>query len=543
MPVLLTYKEILLRLCWVSRPVFTKTMIFLLNHSIERSAKRFPKKEAFKCLNKSITYQELDEKTNQLALYLIKVGVSKGDRVGIYLNRCLESAIAVYGILKAGAAYVPLNPGAPPAHTSFVIDDCGIEHIVTGALQRKGMEAVLEVTPGLKTVAGMVADWSLPTTGWEKIFELAGKPQLSEPVLESDLAYILYTSGSTGTPKGIMHTHHSGLSYARLSVASYDLNENDRFANHSPLHFDISTLGYFAAPYLGATTVILSDAHTKMPASQAQVIEKEKITIWYSVPLALLQMLQAGVLNNLDASSLRWVFFAGEPFTTKHLRSLMQIWTHSEFSNLYGPTETNVCTHYQLPAPPETDEPISIGRVWANTQSLVLDENDCEVNPGDVGELVIRSPTMMYGYWKKPELNQKCFFKRKNAAGVEETYYRTGDSVKINKAGDFVFIGRRDRQVKVRGYRIELDQISNVLLLHEAVEEAAVFTLQGKLQEVSIHAQVLLKEGTVLAETELEQIVQEKLPSYAIPETIKVVERLPRTPTGKINHLKLEGRC
>ena len=513
-------------------------MIFLLSHSIDQSARRFPTKEAFRCMNDALTYQELAKKTDQLALQLIASGVKKGDRVGVYMNRCLDSAIAVYGILKAGAAYVPLNPAAPKAHSRFVISDCGIEFIVSNMAQRRGLKALLKETADIKQVIGVDIELSVPTVSWESVFGHEGTPEPSAPVLESDLAYILYTSGSTGKPKGIMHTHHSGLSFARLAVSLYAINENDRLANHSPLHFDISTLAYFAAPYVGATAVILTDAHTKMPVSQAQLISKEQITIWYSVPLALLQMIQANVLEGLEISALRWVLFAGEPFPTKHLRSLMQLWPNPGFGNLYGPTETNVCTYFNLHEAPANDEPIPIGKAWENTQCLVLDAEDKPLVPGESGELVVRSPTMMYGYWNKPELNAKCFFKRRNAAGIEETYYRTGDLVREHE-GELIFLGRLDRQVKVRGYRIELDEIANVLLQHKAVDEAAVFVVEKEEEGASIHAQVLLKDGAVVSEAELGMLASEHLPKYAVPEQIAIATDFPRTATGKIDHLKI----
>lgn len=513
-------------------------MNYLLSHSIENSAKSFPDKEAFRCLNNAITYSELSKKTDQLAEYLITNGLKKSDRVGVYLNRCLDSAIAIYGILKAGGAYVPLNPEAPASHTRFVVADCGIKHVVTNSAQRRGLKSICKEELPKFHVIGLSLE-EVSSASWDEVYSLEGNVSLDAPVLESDLAYILYTSGSTGRPKGIMHTHHSGLSFAKLAIETYQINENDRIANHSPLHFDISTLGYFAAPYVGATTVILTDAHTKMPASQAQLIEKEKISIWYSVPLALLQMIKANTLNEIDVSNLRWVLFAGEPFPTKHLRNIMNSWPKVGFGNLYGPTETNVCTFYNLNEAPKTDERISIGKPWQNTQSLIVDNDDIPVEPGEVGELLVRSPTLMYGYWKKPELNERCFFKTQNEAGIEEVYYRTGDLVRMNDTGNLVFLGRKDRQVKVRGYRIELDEIANVLLQHEAVEEAAVFVVGSKTDEPIIQAQVLLKDGCKADEGELNSLAINHLPKYAIPEQIKINTEFPRTATGKIDHIKL----
>ena len=181
-------------------------------------------------------------------------------------------------------------------------------------------------------------------------------------ILESDLAYIMYTSGSTGAPKGIMHTHHSGLSYAKLSTQVYDVKPSDRIANHAPLHFDISTFGYFSGPLASATTVIIPDAYTKLPASLSTLMEQEKISIWYSVPLALVQLLHNGVLEARDLSSLRWVLYGGENFMPKYIRSLMALWSNATFSNVYGPAEVNQCTFYHLNMPPESDGPIPIGK-------------------------------------------------------------------------------------------------------------------------------------------------------------------------------------
>lgn len=514
-------------------------MHYLITHSLEKSAQKFPEKEAFKCLNKTLTYNELNKKTDQLALQLIKSGVQKGDRVGVYLNRCIETPLAIYGIMKAGAAYVPLNPNAPTAHTSYVINDCGIKHIVSNPTQKKGLAKVLSEKVEVNTIIGLSTDWVTPTISWSKVFELKGSPEPSLPLMEDDLAYILYTSGSTGKPKGIMHTHHSGLSYARLAIELYGLSRNDRFANHSPLHFDISTFCYFASPYLGASTVILTDAHTKMPASQAQLIEKENITVWYSVPLALLQMIQNGLLKERNMISLRWVLFAGEPFTTKHLRTLMQLWPVSKFSNIYGPTELNQCTYYNVPEPPKTDDPIPLGKFWGNTHGLILDENDREVAFGEIGELVVRSPTMMHGYWNKPELNETCFFHRITPSGIKEMYYRTGDLVRVDEFGDFVFLGRKDRQIKIRGYRIELDEIANVLLQHTYVVEAAVFTVKNLDGETAISAQVILGTGKNTSPEELKIFISALLPAYSVPEEVVIAEAFPRTATGKIDHLKL----
>ena len=166
---------------------------------------------------------------------------------------------------------------------------------------------------------------------------------------ETDLAYIIFTSGSTGRPKGIMHSHFSALNYARLSANTYELEESDVLSNFSSLHFDMSTMDYLTVTYAGASAVIISEAYTKIPASLSRLMQDEAISIWYSVPFALIQLLQHGLLEQRDLSSLRWVLYGGEPFAPKHLKKLMDLWPHARFSNVYGPAEVNQCTYYHLP--------------------------------------------------------------------------------------------------------------------------------------------------------------------------------------------------
>lgn len=515
-------------------------MVYLLPHTIERAAEQFPDQDAFRCANRALTYAGLARQMGQLSRLLIETGVQKGDRVGVYMNRSLETATAVYGIMNAGAAFVPLDPEAPPARTRFLLQDCGIQHLITNPSQRNSLKQVLTDEVTVQTVIGLREDWPVPTISWEEVAQMPATRPSAVRMLEQDLAYIMYTSGTTGAPKGIMHTHYSGLSYARLSAALYGLNEKDRIGNHAALHFDISTLGYFTSPLVAATTVIIPDAHTKMPASLSKLMEDEQLTVWYSVPLALVQLLQQGVLEQRDLSRLRWVLFGGEPFPAKHLRSLMQWWPQARFSNVYGPAEVNQCTYYHVPAPPPTDEPIPLGRVWANTEMRIVDEQDQPVKMGEPGELLIRSATRMKGYWRRPDLTEKGFFRRTTTSGYEEIFYRTGDLVRLDPAGNLLFLGRKDRQIKTRGYRVELDEVEAVLMAHPAVEAAAVFPVRHGDEGLLIQAAVTLKDKAAVDEMALRNHVGASIPWYAVPQNITFTQMLPRTAAGKINYTQLQ---
>ncbi|MEM1327114.1 MAG: amino acid adenylation domain-containing protein [Bacteroidota bacterium] len=524
----------------ISHLTAKRSQIYLLPQSIQYNAQNHPNQAAFKCLNNAITYQKLDEKTNQLAHWLIEKGIQKGDRIGVFMNRCLESAIAIYGIMKAGAAYVPLDPSAPADRIRFVMNDCAISIILTTKGQRRQLKEVIAEPSSLQYIFGcFLKNEDYQYEDWTALERNSITPPKVN-ILGQDLAYIMYTSGSTGQPKGIMHTHDSGLAYAKLSAALYDLNKNDIIANHAPLHFDISTLGYFTSMYVGATTIIVSDAHTKMPASLSQLIENEKITIWYSVPLALIQLLQRGVLEERDCSSIRWVLFGGEVFPTKHLRAIMQQWSQARFCNVYGPAEVNQCTYYHLDEPPQEDDAIPIGYIWNNTEGIILDENDEVIDHQGVGELLIRSATRMQGYWNRPDLTAKGFFRQRDSSGFERIFYRTGDLVQRNAKGELLFLGRKDRQIKTRGYRVELDAVTAVLLSHEAVAEAAVYSIKNEADETAIEAALLLKDGETLDLSAIKKIATEKLPLYARPQAYRILDEFPRGATGKIDFKQLQ---
>jgi len=513
--------------------------IFTLPHLIETAASKSPDREAFRCLDKSISYVELHQKSDKLASFLKNIGIQKGERIGIYMNRCIETALAVYGVLKSGAAYVPLDPFAPISTTLSVISDCNIEYLITNTSQKRKISQLLESPIMLKAIIGDIEELPVTTVSWNTIFGCSLENYKPTNILEQDLAFILYTSGSTGVPKGIMHTHYSALSLAKIVANTYDFNSEDIFGNPAPLHFDPSTFGYFVAPLVGATTVIVPDAHLKMPSSLSALISKEKITVWYSVPLMLIQLLVSNTLQKHDFSSLRWVLFAGEVFITKHLRALMQLWPQARFSNLYGPAELILCTFYNIETPPLTDDPIPIGTVWNNTEYKILGEYNTEVSTGTTGELIVRSATLMTGYWNNKTLTDQAFFRVKVADGYDHIFYRTGDLAKEDEQGQLLFLGRNDRQIKLRGYRVELDEVELTFLRHEEVEEVAVIVLGKDKEAQELVVAIKTKTGQKIDAQQLLEFCKSSLPIYAIPKIVEFMDDFPRTSSGKISRKEI----
>jgi acyl-coenzyme A synthetase/AMP-(fatty) acid ligase len=292
----------------------------------------------------------------------------------------------------------------------------------------------------------------------------------------------------------------------------------------------------------GGAVVIIPEYVTKFPASHSQLLQDEKITVSYTVPFALIQLMERGALDSRDLTGLRWVLFAGEVFPTKHLRELMKLWPDKRFSNLYGPTETNVCTYYHVPQlADDFEDTIPIGLACANEEMLVLDAEDQPVAPGEAGELLVRGGTVMRGYWGRPDLNERGFYRRSVFGHYEDVFYRTGDLVLQLPDGNFRYFGRKDRQVKTRGYRVELDEVEVALLSHEDVKEAAVYTISDGAGSNLIEAAVIPNEGTELTHALLAKHVGEKLPPYAVPIKIHVMADFPRTSTGKINRRELQA--
>lgn len=511
-----------------------------LSTLLDRAAERAPDREAFRYGGYGLTYAAAAERSDRLARTLTAHGVARGDRVGLYLDKGLESAVTLFGIMKAGAAYVPLDPAAPLSRLEYMINHCGIRLVISADNKQSQLGELGRRCPTLETIVGTTAadDSRLRTVGWEEVDAMPAR-SLPSRGTASDLAYIMFTSGSTGMPKGIMHTHDSGFAYARAAMELYQVGQDDRLGNHSPLHFDMSTFEYFSGPMAGATTVIIPEAYTRMPASLSQLMEKERLTFWYSVPFALIQLLLRGVLEKRDLTSLRWVLFGGEPFPPKYLQALMKHWPQARFCNVYGPAEVNQCTYYHVPpAPTDIDAPIPIGHVWDAAEGLILDESERPAPAGGTGELVIRSATMMRGYWNRPDLNEHAFYR---PSPPERPYYRTGDLVRTDTDGILHFLGRKDRLVKLRGYRVELDEVELVLLRHDAVEEAAAIVRINEPEPPELEAAVILKPGVQADEATLVAFVADHMPPYGVPHRIHLRERFPRTASGKIDRPELRA--
>jgi len=492
---------------------------------------------------RSLTYAELDDRATRLARHLADRGIGAGDRVAFCLRKSLESVVSIFGILKSGAAYVPLDPLAPDDRNLFILEDAGARALVTDAARAQSWAGRLAgKAPPLVAFgcASPPSSWPGAAAAADALPAPEGECRL--PAEDPDrLAYILYTSGSTGKPKGVMLTHRNAESFVRWCVEALPVGREDRFSSHAPFHFDLSVLDLFVPILLGATIVLVPEEVGKDPRRLSALIEEARLSVWYSTPSILTLLVQFGDLARRDARSLRVVLFAGEVFPLKHFRALRAAWPHPAYWNLYGPTETNVCTFHRVPdaIPPDRTQTFPIGRPCSHCRALVVDESLRPAPDGEVGELLIAGPSVFQGYWNLPDRTAAAFFR--DEAGTR--WYRTGDLVRRGEAGEFVFHGRRDRMVKRRGYRVELGEIEAALLRHRGlVEAAAVATSPGE-GEVAITAFVARADAAPLSAVALKRHCAETLPSYMIPDRIVLVGALPKTSTEKVDYPELARRA
>jgi non-ribosomal peptide synthetase component F len=329
-------------------------MNFLLQHLLIEAARHYPEYPAVVTDKEAFSYRELLERANQISRLLIENGCRPGDRVAIYCDKSAASVLSIYAILNVGCTYVPLDPTAPPDRLRYIVGDCGVRCVLLTASKRDLFSQVLP--PGIKNSVAVIVDGNVDGNagslhchetkfiGLADILAQSTQSLPPDPVIETDLAYILYTSGSTGRPKGVMISHLNALTFIRWAAECADVRHSDRVSNHAPLHFDLSIFDIFACALAGATLYPVPTGVSMFPMRMADWIEINQISIWYSVPSVLSMMVRQGKIDRYTFGSLRSIIFAGEVFPIKYLRPWVQHLPHTRFFNWYGPTETNVIT-------------------------------------------------------------------------------------------------------------------------------------------------------------------------------------------------------
>jgi len=470
----------------------------------------------------TLSYGEIDRLANQIARALTGFGVRKGDRVGLWIEKTARTVAAMQGVLRIGAVYVPVDPQSPETRAHGIFEDCQVRALVTTQPRADAIRTGALANVPVLLASGGPAPNALT---WAEIESQSSDPVDDPTVGEHDLAYILYTSGSTGKPKGVCISHRNALAFVEWAAADLRAGPRDRFSNHAPFHFDLSVLDLYCAFLVGARVSIIPEAASYSAKRLVEFMCANEISIWYSVPSVLILMMDSGGLLDVDELSTHTIIFAGEVFPIKHCRTMRNRWPKLRLLNYYGPTETNVCTWYEVhDIPEEQVRPVPIGVASSGDRVWAARPDGSVANPGEPGELLVEGPTVMLGYWGKPP----------HGSGP----YHTGDIVVQLPDGNYDFQGRKDHQVKVRGHRIELGEIEAALLAYPDLKDAAV-VVAGDGPKARLVAFVVSSGGQKPSLLSIKRHCADRLPNYMIVDKVTSLGELPRTPNGKVDRLKL----
>ncbi len=511
-----------------------------LSQLVSHAASTRPNGDGIVGLDQAFSWREVQDRVRRLAGLLVASGVEPGDRVAVLRPKGHESFEAVHAILQAGAIMVPIDPMAPAAAVTPVLTDSGTTAIIGHSPTIKRSEAL--TTPNLRLVLAtgdtdkLIATTreitgpgnEVEVTNIDDLIRFDADVPLPD-VSPDDPAYLIYTSGSTGTPKGILHTHASGLAYARATVDQHRMSAADRIGSMTGLHFDMSTFELYAVPLAAAALVQMSEPHLRFPASFTERAAEQRTTMWYGVTFLLQQILERGALAERDWRHLRMVMFAGEVFPAAALRALMSALPHALFVNVYGPAEVNASNTWDLTHPPDDDEAIPIGPGLADAQMLIVDDDENPVPNGSKGILWVSAHTRMREYWNRPDLSTAT--RRHNPDGPD--WYITGDVATLDDEGVVWFHGRSDHQVKLRGIRVELEGVESTITNHPDVLHAVAGPWGGEPGTLAVSA--VLAPDASLDLRSLQRWAAKKLPAVAVPAHLHITGAMPQTPSGKID--------
>ncbi len=462
------------------------------------------------------SYAAVAKRSNKVALGLETKGVHPGERVGVYLEKSIDAIASIYGVLKAGCCYVPISPSNPALRTRYMLNNCGIQFMLTDGKLSPATESAVD---GLDVQILQVND--LVSAVPENSVAFTPRQHTA-----SDAAAILHTSGSTGDPKGAVITHGNLSVFVSWAVAAFGLTADDRLLSHAPLQFDLSFFDLFAALAASAAVVLATPADTANAERMQRLIKQSKITIWQSVPSALTLQTVGSRGQSESMSSVRCVLFAGERMPRPTLLALPKIFPNARLYNVYGCTETNDTFMYSVPTQvTDTPDPMPIGQVLPHIQYRIVDRAGNDVDPGKKGQLLVSGETLMARYLGDANKNM-----------MVDGFYPTHDLVSQEQDGQLYFHGRIDSVVKTNGYRVNLTEIEDYLRKSDKFEEVTLFCVTDDLIGNRIIAVLRPKAGIACSTLDLKIYCSRGLPKYAIPHSFYIThEALPRGGTGKVD--------
>jgi amino acid adenylation domain-containing protein len=492
----------------------------LLVHSAEHS----PLRKALKDIDgKSYNYRQIQQSAQAYAKFLQSASFQNFARIGLISDKKYDSYCALWGILSAGFSYVPISAHHPAERIRYILHQAGAEGVI---IEREKLDL-------LDQDADRMESYAFPFDADLVLVRLHTEQML---ITEAEApAFILFTSGSTGKPKGVSISHAAALAFA--------LWAGDRFLSDSaqetvvsiaPWHFDLSVFDIFSSAYRAAELVLWKDDVLKNPAMAALRLDADEISCIYATPTLLNSMVQFGKLNKYAFVQLKTILFAGEVYPIIALQKALTAWPEVSFYNLYGPTETNVCTFHQVDRTDamQRTAPLPIGMACPYDSCMIIDELGHQVKESNVdGELVVNGASVMQGYWNDQEKTDAAWHFDESG----KRFYKTGDLVFQDEEGRYNYRGRRDRMLKRRGYRIELAEVEDALSRIINVVDAAAVSISGKDGNPQIIAYLSFKTKEVQDSISLRIDCLQYLPDYMLPDQFIILAELPRNSSGKID--------
>ncbi len=494
----------------------------------EEQVKCVPGNIALVFEGQTMSYAELNARSNQLARYLTRMGVGPDVLVGLCVKRSLDMVVGILGILKAGGAYLPLDPSYPKDRLAFMVEDAKPPVVLTQ----------YELKESLPDLAGQVVALD---ADWVEI-EREDARDLVCPAKPNNLAYIIYTSGSTGRPKGCQITHANVVRLFHATQHWYGFNEHDVWTMFHSYAFDFSVWELWGALIYGGRVVVVPYMVSRSPEEFYRLLESEKVTVLSQTPSSFRQLMHAEELQGGSAElALRYVIFGGEALEMQSLRPWFE--RHGDqkprLNNMYGITETTVHVTYRPLSVEDASSGSVIGCPIRDLQLYLLDRHLQPSPIGVPGEMYVGGAGVARGYLNRPELNVERFIPDTFRPQAGNRLYKSGDLARRLANGDIEYLGRIDQQVKVRGFRIELGEIEAVLGRHPAVRESVLITKGNESGEKHLIAYVVPRNGQTINNGELHAFLKERLPEYMVPAGFVRLDRMPLTSNGKIDRQRL----
>lgn len=491
---------------------------------LETASEKFGKKIAFEDKDSKISFEELREKSRVVGSALIqRAKTGRKHPIIICLPKSINSIISFMGIMYSGSPYAPVEYAAPPARLEKITENLKPSAIITDA---EGKSKLSELKLDTELI---IFDELMSVQCNDEAVDYALRN-----VCDLDGAYIMHTSGSTGVPKGVTISCRGVIDYAEWIAETFKINETDILGLNSPFHFDNSIFDIYTTLQTGAKTLIIPEILFMYPDKLMEYVAENEVSCIFWVPTVMISVANSGALDNVKLPKLKNILFAGEVMPNKQLNIWRRALPDSVYTNLYGPTETNVCTYYIVDRPFEDSDSLPIGKACENLRVIILNEENKQCSVGEQGELCISTSGRSLEYWNAPELSSRVFVQNPVNTKYYDKIYRTGDLVFENEEGNIIFLGRRDNQIKLRGNRIELGDLESAAAVIDGVQSACAL-FDAEKQEIVL----FIETGVEINARKFKMELKKYVPPYMVPARIVTMDKFPHTSSGKIDRVGL----